>query len=111
MWRWSHSVPDTPQRLQFTSILDRRPVWYTDGMLKPTKTSVSSTRVSVAYHAAVLVAGGVLAWAFLSHFSPGFGLIHGVTGQSPQNLSRDHAELRLKLPSLLPTREDWSDGR
>ncbi len=111
MWRWAHSVPDTPKRLQFSPILDRRPFWYTVNMSKPTKNSVSSKRVSVSYHAAVLIAGGVLAWAFLSHFNPGFGLIQGVTGQSPQNLSRDHAELRLKLPSLLPTREDWSDGR
>jgi hypothetical protein len=111
MWRWAHSVPDTPQRLQFTAILDRRPFWYTDGMSKPTKPGVSSKRLNLSYHAAVLVAAGVLAWAFLSQFSPGLGLIQGVTGQSTQNLSRDHAELRLNLPSLLPTREDWSDGR
>lgn len=111
MWRWAHSVPDTPQRLEFTLILGQGPFWYTDGMSKPTKSGVSSKRLNLSYHAAVLVAAGVLAWAFLSHFSQGFIVIQGVTGQSRPNLSRDHAELRLKLPSLLPTREDWSDGR
>lgn len=68
-------------------------------------------RLRVPYHLALLIATGLLAWAFMSQLSTGLNAVQGIASHSAPALPTDRAELRFMLPSLLPNRDDWSDGR